>query len=117
MAMNNSLKIPKFYGTNNVEFAEYSAKLLAVGAIQGSFNNALEGNLKIALTAVDRADNVKKQTIAWGYLVLTLAGSTAAVLNQVTIKNPFMAWELLKTKCAATSTDAYTQVAQQFKIC
>lgn len=93
MSLKSSLKIPKFDRLDNVGFAEYTAKPLAVGTMHGGFSKALKVDLPVSV-----ADNVKKRTIVWGYLVLMLGGAPANELKQVTAKNPYTAWENLKSK-------------------
>ena len=117
LSIDASLKVPNYLGSDNVSFKEYSAKMLAVGAIQGGFDDALLNDLDIAATAANRNDNIKKRNLAWGYLTMSLGGATAMVLDQVTTKNPHTAWEHLNIKYAATSPDAYTQVAQELENC
>ena len=113
--MDNSLKVPKFTGLEGVTFKEYSAKLLAVGAIHGGFNDALLNDLDFLATAANRANNIKKRNLAWGYLTLSLGGAAAMVLDLVTMQNPFAAWQRLNTKYAVTSPGAYTLLAQELE--
>ena len=95
-AVKNGLKVSKFIRIVGTDFREYLAMMLAIGAIPG-FDNALENDLNITNipTNMNRADNIKKQNLAWGYLTLILGGATAKVLDQVTSKNPYTAWASL----------------------
>src|SRR5687767_9458337 len=97
--MDEGVKMPKFDGTDAVEFSRYASKLLAIGPVKGDWHEALLADLPIAATAAQTAaaaaalavqqaqggqappagpattvyqDNQKKRNVAWSYLIMTL---------------------------------------------
>src|SRR5687768_13299420 len=93
----DNYKFLKFDGSNTQDFHQFKQKLLAVGAIKGGWDEALEQSLSIAttLTVSKHEANSRKRKLAWSNLFLVLEGTPLCIVKDITTGDPHVAWTAL----------------------
>ncbi len=73
--MDDKMLIPKFDGSDKVEFTWFRELLMAYGNMKDGFSDAYLNNLPTVDSNGNLLpDNVKKRNNAWGHLIMLLQG-------------------------------------------
>jgi len=83
----------QFNGEARHEWPEFAETFVAMGAIKGGWDEALEN--KLDLTDMN---NKKLNKLAWCYLTLMLEGDALQELDMIADKNAYEAWQHPKVK-------------------
>src|SRR5688572_14650422 len=121
--MDKGMKIYHFDRNDKLTFEDFKTKVLAIGAIMGSFDEALTTDLDISTTFTAthmqtiQEENLKKCTMAWNYLQLALTQAPLMYVQRVTSGNPYNAWRQLREHYKPITIDAFSQVMQEMQAC
>src|SRR5688572_17831609 len=111
MSLNKGIQIIKYNGSNKMSFEEFSTKVLTIRVMNKGFNEALLQDLNIVQEAADQDKNIRECTVAWYYMMLALSGVLAAIVKQVTSKNPYKGWVAL----LPSSIEALQHITQKMQ--